>query len=399
MNKEKEENRKVNIGIDIAKHKHVAKISEIDNGKQKFLGSAIGFSNSHEGLQRLLREIRSRTDCTNLVFGMEGTGHYWTCLYWHLNRKGYKAVLLNPKDTHYYRKALKGRPKTDPIDAAMIAKFMEEKETVLENQKGIDIRLRSFSRAREHTMKDKKRSKNRIHRIMDILFPEFFRLFGSNKFTKTSVALLKQCPTPREVLKLGTAKITEIVRKVSRGSLGHELAFKLHQCAISSFGIQQGTEGYELELEKELEKLELYEKQVAEIDIYLRKFGGKDIEFLESIGFGRVTAAGLKAEFGDIKRFPSVKHISSYAGFNPSVSQSGEFTGRITPISKEGNANIRRLLTRSSFRVAERIPELKGYIARKRAEGKHRKWIRVAVANKLLRYSYAVLTEQRPFTV
>lgn len=400
MDKEKEEDRKVNIGIDIGKRNHVARLLDIENGKQTFLGNTIDFSNSHEGLEKLLTEVKSRTDCINLVFGMEGTGHYWTCLYWHLNRKGHKAVLLNPKETKYYRKALKGKQKTDRIDAGIIAKFMTEKDLVLENQKGIDLRLRSFTRARERTVKDMSRSKNRVHRIMDILFPEFFSMFRDNKFTATSVALLKRCPTPKKVLRVGTAEITGVVRKASRGKLGHGFAFKLHRLAMKSFGIPEGTEGYELELEKELEKIGLYERQVEEMEIHIRKFAGKDVELLETIpGFGRIVAACLKAELGNASRFPSKKHLSSYAGFNPSVNQSGEFRGKITPISKEGNSNIRRLLTRVAFTSAEHIPELKRYVARKRAEGKDDKWIRTAVANKLLHYSYVVLTEQRPFVV
>lgn len=62
------------VGIDIAKHTHVAAIMDL-NGK--VLGKPFKFSNTSEGFERLLTNITAVCqDITQIRFGMEATGHY-----------------------------------------------------------------------------------------------------------------------------------------------------------------------------------------------------------------------------------------------------------------------------------------------------------------------------------
>lgn len=61
-------------------------------------------------------------------------------------------------------------------------------------------------------------------------------------------------------------------------------------------------------------------------------------------GISYYSALMITAEIGDIRRFNSSKQLTSYAGLNPSVYQSGNkcITGHI---SKQGNKNLRWILT------------------------------------------------------
>jgi len=52
-------------------------------------------------------------------------------------------------------------------------------------------------------------------------------------------------------------------------------------------------------------------------------------QYLTTIqGIGPILAATLLAEIGDIQCFPLLESMVAYAGINPSIFESGEFSGR-----------------------------------------------------------------------
>lgn len=61
-------------------------------------------------------------------------------------------------------------------------------------------------------------------------------------------------------------------------------------------------------------------------------------------GIGPVLAATILAEIGDISRFRSLKSLVAYTGIDPSVFQSGGFTGTQGHMSKRGSPYLRRAL-------------------------------------------------------
>lgn len=73
-------------------------------------------------------------------------------------------------------------------------------------------------------------------------------------------------------------------------------------------------------------------------------------------GVARVTAIGLVAEIGDLRRFAHPRQLMAYLGLVPSERSSGERVRRGS-ITKTGNAHARRLLTEAawSYRHPARI--------------------------------------------
>ena len=68
-------------------------------------------------------------------------------------------------------------------------------------------------------------------------------------------------------------------------------------------------------------------------------------ELLISIpGIGKLTAARLLAEIGDISAFEDAPQLAAYAGLNPKGSRSGSSVHKKTRISKEGRAFLRYIL-------------------------------------------------------
>lgn len=393
--------RRIYVGTDVGKKRHVADVVEYKQGRKQRLIEAIPFSNSHHGLNKLLKAIEEVTDYQQVLFGMEGTGHYWMNLYYHLTEKGKDVALVNPYDVKLERKRHWRRTKTDAIDATLVTKIMIEDELKPHNDMGIDMGLRGYARYRDFLMKEIGRRRNKLHKIMDIMFPELPDLF-KGRVTRTLLAILETCPTPEKVLNLGEGELTKLIRKASRGRKGRGLARAVVEKAKTSFGIPD--EGWIspclLELEHLLEQMKILEKQLKEVEIYMSKFGGKGMEFLESIpGYGRVTSAVYISEVGDVNRFPTKKHLTSYVGLNSSVYETGEFKAEKNPITKAGNAVLRRALLRIVPQAIKANPELQRYVERKKKQGKHKRVIACAVANKLLHYGYVVLKEQRLFRV
>jgi transposase len=105
-------------------------------------------------------------------------------------------------------------------------------------------------------------------------------------------------------------------------------------------------------------------------------------------GVGHYTALLLLAEIGDVGRFPSPKHLVSYAGLAPTVHASG---GRVRTghISKQGSPWLRWVLMEAAIH-ASRKPGYRPLYQRLTArKGPH--IARVAVARALLTQAYWVL--------
>jgi transposase len=101
------------------------------------------------------------------------------------------------------------------------------------------------------------------------------------------------------------------------------------------------------------------------------------------------TALLIWAELGDISRFPSAKHLASYAGITPSLFQSGESTRR-GAITRQGSPWLRWILIETAHRLIRSSPRFRRFYARV-AKRKGGKVAITAVAHKLLHIAYYML--------
>lgn len=110
-------------------------------------------------------------------------------------------------------------------------------------------------------------------------------------------------------------------------------------------------------LEGLLTQIDLLGRQMEEIDGRLAELGQKDpaVQKLMTLpGVDFYSAQVILEEIGDITRFPSEKHLSSYAGLVPRVMQSGA-TLRMGHIHKQGPKALRWILTTCAH-VAAKSP-------------------------------------------
>lgn len=98
--------------------------------------------------------------------------------------------------------------------------------------------------------------------------------------------------------------------------------------------------------------------------------------------------AMIIAEIGDFSRFDSPDKILVYAGFSPSTYQSGQLDGAYAHMEKRGSRYLRYALYNAAKYVCHWDPTFAGYLAKKRAEGKHYNVALSHAVKKLVRVIY-----------
>lgn len=119
---------------------------------------------------------------------------------------------------------------------------------------------------------------------------------------------------------------------------------------------------------------------------------------LKSIpGIGTKTAAFLIVVTNGFHHFETSKQVSSYLGISPSIRTSGSSIRGQSRITKTGNGHIRNLLFLSSFTACRYNPACKELFERITGKGKSKKLALIAVANKLLKQSFAIAKSGKYF--
>jgi transposase len=147
------------------------------------------------------------------------------------------------------------------------------------------------------------------------------------------------------------------------------------------------------EMDQHLELIRHLGVQIKKTETQIEEFV-KDNPFARIImtipGISYYSALLIVAEIGDIRRFSSVRKLTSFAGLNPSVSQSGDkcYTGHI---SKQGDKHLRWILIQcANVAVLHDSTLAKIYHRIKKRRG-HNIAI-TATARKMLTYIFAMLT-------
>ena len=117
----------------------------------------------------------------------------------------------------------------------------------------------------------------------------------------------------------------------------------------------------------------------------------------------QLTAAMLIAEIEDIKRFPSVKQLTTFAELDSAVHESGTFKSKKNRISKRGSSYLRTALYQATVAVISkqihgpRNSILFQFYQQKRTEGKPAKVAIVATSHKLLRIIFGMWKSEQAF--
>ena len=387
------------LGIDIAKNTHVASLID-EKGKNIFKG--FSFSNTTEGGESLLEIIKNNVEFSDVIVGMEATGHYWLSVYSFLYDYNFHSIhVINPIQTDGWRKGTEIRKrKNDIIDSALIAdliRYGDFVETTLSNEDLFS--LRNICRMRNYLVQSTGDLKRKIICVLDQIFPEYQTIF-SNTLGTTSKQLLLDFSSPADFEELSVDVLTETLEKLSRKKIGQNTAEKLINSAKNSFGVTFSKESFTFQLKLLIEQVKFIESQIKDCEHKIKELMEKINSPITTIpGIGPVLGALIISEFGDISRFDKPSKLVAFAGIDATVSQSGEFEGTHNVMSKRGSPYLRKALFQAALVASNTDPVLKAYYQKKRAEGKHHKTCIGAVARKLCNIIFAVLKNDKPYEV
>ncbi|MGH2528720.1 MAG: IS110 family transposase [Actinomycetota bacterium] len=113
-------------------------------------------------------------------------------------------------------------------------------------------------------------------------------------------------------------------------------------------------------------------------------------------GMGATAAAGVMAAIGDVRRFPTPRHLVGYLGLDARVRQSGSSQARHGGISKQGSSEARHLLVEAAWAAIRTPGPLRAFGERIRAR-RGANIATVAVARKLAILCWHLLTREEDY--
>ena len=218
---------------------------------------------------------------------------------------------------------------------------------------GVYAELRNASNRRFVLVEEEQtRAKNRLQKWIAVYFPEYKGIY-THIDAKGGLLVLKQAPTPEEIVKLGEEGIIKIWKDAKLRRNGNKKALKILNAAMRSIGLRTGLTEARMEIQDLIEDYELQTKRLEQVNDLIKELC-QQIRYadklLEIKGIGITTVAGFIAEVGDITRFDSTKELQKLAGLELVADSSGKHNGK-TKISKRGRKRLRYLLFEAAISV------------------------------------------------
>lgn len=308
------------LGIDVSKDSLSLSFGVLDSKlKKDFMGHP-EISNDVSGF-KTLRTWLCKTVDANVDFYvlMEATGVYHQEVCHYLHTLGYQVCVMQSGRVKRYAQSLDQRSKTDALDSKMLSML------------GLERELRLWEPASNELQQLKFLSRERSSLLKD-----------------------KTAETNRQ-------------GAMASSSYSNHRANKRHK-----------------------KRLQLIDEQIAAIEQEMRDLISKDsnlrkrIGHLESIpGVSFISAATVVGETLGFESISNGKQLSSYAGYDVVLRESGNFKGR-AKISKKGNSHIRAVLHMPSMTCVRCNPTLRQFYRRLKPNKAKPLVALVAVQRKLL---------------
>ena len=388
------------VGIDVGGETHFARAFDWRN--YEYSKKAFEFSNTEAGFQSFrawMEDICKKNGKTDVIPGMEPTGHYWFALGKFLQDCGLKPVHVNPHHVKKSKELDDNNPnKNDRKDPKTIAALVNEgRFSYPYIPTGVYAEIRELSNMRGQTQEEITRIKNRIARWFSIHFPEYKDVYKDPKAVSGRM-VLKVAPLPDDIRKLGAEGINKIWRDAKLRGAGMKRAKTLVAAAEHSVGSKDAPGAARMEIRNLLNDLDMYTARLNELLQGIEE-KLKEIPYVDKLmaikGIGLTTVSGFIAEVGDIGRFDNPKQLQKLAGYAIVANESGKHNGE-SRISHRGRKRLRYVLYEAAISLIGKNAEFREiheyYRTRKDNPLKKMQSV-VAVACKVIRVFYAILTK------
>ena len=381
------------VGIDVAKDKHDCIIMNSDG---EIFRNSFTIKNTLEGFNSLIQSIPD-VPKNEIRVGLEATGHYSLNLMNFILEQQLPLIVLNPLQTNLFRKAQTLRKsKTDKIDAKLIVLMLQSGNFKPHSTVSYHLsELKSLTRHKSRFKKNLARYKISLCRILDIMFPELEELVYSIN-QKSTYAMLKAFPSKDALASAHLTKLTNILKKSSKGKYGEDKARLIRATAMRSIG--NDSRSVSFELTQTLSMIEVYALEIKKIDCEIKRIMDEIQSPILSVpGISYGLGSIILAEIGDINRFSTSSQLLAFAGLDPSTYQSGKFNATGMKMVKRGSSYLRWALLEAARLIAIKDATFRAYYLKKKAEGKHHYVANSHVAKKLIRVLHYLLTTNSTF--
>ena len=385
------------IGIDIGKNKHFFCVMDQQTGE--IISQPVSFSNDKEGFDFLVQKIKSYPK-DSILIGMEDTGHYHFALLKYLLDLQYTVALINPKTTDFNRKMQGGITKNDKLDTINICDVLDtperKKQYRITKVNSFDLYEQKQLTRHHHNLKEEENVyKNRLQKCIDIVFPEFNKLFNS-KYGIVYMNILKMFGSAENIANTDIRTIRKCFEIEGRGNRISLTPERLKECAISSIGISSSAEV--IQIKHLTAQIELIEEQLTEIDKKIEEFSIQNNSPILSIpGISHFSGTSILAELGDISNYSKPSQIIKFAGVAPYHYESSQYNAQHTGITKKGSKYLRKTLYQIILTVINNNPVFKKYYLLKISQGKGHRCAQGHCIRKLLRIIYHLLETGQSF--
>jgi len=405
--------RVICVALDYAKAKHMALFC---NGHGEILRKAFAVENSSAGVAFLIEQIRATAsrhkvaEC-NIFLGGEDSPSYVANFTQALQDKQFLILRVNAAEAAENRES--HQASTDELDLLGIAKTLLSRRATgtvpvcapkLSQQRSsndVYFELREITRQRRALVRQQTASSNRIHALVDQLFPGFLDASksGLTPFCHASMALMKERFSAPEIARRRPQTLSSFLARhgVRQAT---EVATRIIALAKDALPpLSTHVAGLQRALLAAVDLRECQERNAKALREHAAiLLASTPYCVLTSIpGIGFTLAAGLAAELGPPQGLRSLDSLCAFAGIVPKTYQSG---GPDQPASQGSTApRCNRILKDWTVQSAQKIhlygpPELKDRITRWNQNGQHGIF---AGARRYLRLARSLVLNQTPY--
>lgn len=220
-----------------------------------------------------------------------------------------------------------------------------------------------------------------------------------NKTDKADAALIaefcfKENPPLWKPLPDRVKQLRQMVRRLDDLQCTYQQESNRLKSGVDNTWVVADLQGHLKELHQRIRAMKIAIQQFIAETLDLKH----QADLLVSIpGIGKLTAARLLAEIGDITSFEDAPQLAAYAGLNPKGARSGSSVRKKTRISKEGRAFIRYILYMPAIVARKYNPIIRDFCARLAKRNLPEMAIVAAAMRKLLHLVFGVLKNNAAF--
>ncbi len=393
------------VGIDVSKRKSMVSILRPGG---EVVSKPFEISHSSADVRALIDKINALDGESRVV--MECTGRYYEPLAHTLTASGLFVSAVNPQLINNYQdedNALR-KVKSDKADSVKIARYTLDRWAKLKQYSLMDelrSQLKTMNRQFGFYMKHRTAMKNNLIGLLDQTYPGVNTYFDS---------LARPDGSQKWVDFAATYWHVDCVRKMSLNAFTEHYqnwchrkkynfsklkAEEIYGAAKELIPVLPKDDFTKRLIKQAVDQLDTASRTVEELRALMNDTAARLPEYpivMAMKGVGPSLGPQLMAEIGDVTRFTHRNAITAFAGVDPGVNESGDYSQKSVHASKHGSPELRKTL----FQVMDVLIKTKPqddpvylFMDKKRAQGKPYYVYMTAGANKFLRIYYGRVKE------